>query len=282
MNTDDPKLTAFALNELDESEQSAIAREVAQSVEAQRVVNETRELARQLKIEFTAQLNVKTTPARNLSDIHDDPWFWSIGRPLAIAVAITLFAIFGAIIIGKYSRTDSTRSVPGDYIVEGEQISPHQPVELPSVDKIPNPLPADSIRRVERIVIGEINNDPRFQNAELRVIETINDVYRLERLKQRLSTPVISKKTYRGSDLHNYGLVFLDHDGRVIASARFYRIGDSQFVLQPVKNAHEDSGRYFMNGGAELPGNWREGVDYNQYVIQFPDWIESIGYAPGV
>jgi hypothetical protein len=280
MNIDDPKLTAFALDELGEPERSAIAREIAQSPEAQRVVDETHELARVLKNEFAAKLNEEAKLSRSLSDIRDDPWFWSIGRPLAIAAAIAVFAIFGAIIVGRYSGNDSAKRLSTDYVIEAEQGSPNQRVELPAPDRIPNPLPADSIERVERIVLGEIN-DQNSQNGELRMIETINDAYRVERLRQRLSIPIVSKKSYRGLAHHAYGLLFLDRDGRVIAGARFYRTADSEFVLQLVKNAHEDGGRYFMKGGAVLPGDWRNGVDYGQYVIEFPDWSESIGYAPG-
>ena len=43
MNLDDPKLTAFALNELDEPERSQVAQAIAESPEAQRAVDETRE-----------------------------------------------------------------------------------------------------------------------------------------------------------------------------------------------------------------------------------------------
>src|SRR5438132_7112317 len=97
MNTDDPKLTAFALDELDEPERSTVARNVAESPEAQRAVDETRELARALKSEFAAELNEKTKPRLNLNDIQDDPWFWSIGRPLAIAAVLAIFGIIAGI-----------------------------------------------------------------------------------------------------------------------------------------------------------------------------------------
>ena len=40
MNPDDPKLTAYALDELDEAERAAIAYEVAASPEVQREVQE--------------------------------------------------------------------------------------------------------------------------------------------------------------------------------------------------------------------------------------------------
>ena len=100
MNIDDPKLTAFALDELEEPEKSTIAREVAQSPEAQRLVDETRELARALKNEFAAELNEKAKPPLSLSDIRDDPWFWGIGRPLALAALLAIFAVIaGAVFL---------------------------------------------------------------------------------------------------------------------------------------------------------------------------------------
>src|SRR2546430_16746324 len=109
MNIDDPKLTAFALDELDEPERSTIARAVAESPEAQRMVDETRELAHALKNEFTAELNEKAKPLRSLGDIRDDPWFWSIGRPLAVAAVVAIFAVLSALLIGTYSRRDSSQ-----------------------------------------------------------------------------------------------------------------------------------------------------------------------------
>src|ERR1043165_1368391 len=114
MNIDDPKLTAFALDELDEPEKSVIAREVAQSPEAQRVIDETRELARVLKNEFAAELNEKEKPPLSLSDIHDDPWFWSIARPLGIAATIAIAALIAALVIGRYTAHWNVNSTVAD------------------------------------------------------------------------------------------------------------------------------------------------------------------------
>src|SRR3954468_13624829 len=100
MNLDDPKLTAFALDELDEPEKSTIARAVADSPDAQRYVREMRVLAGTLKQEFAAELEAAAAPLtprngdfqvadydkrrfgdrRSLSDIRDDRWFWTIAR----------------------------------------------------------------------------------------------------------------------------------------------------------------------------------------------------------
>ena len=104
MNIDDPKLTAFALNELDEPERSTIARAVAESPQAQRYVDEMRELARELEDEFVAQLQTETPTPANLIDIRDDPWFWSIARPLAIAALIAVCAIVAGVAISAYKR----------------------------------------------------------------------------------------------------------------------------------------------------------------------------------
>src|SRR5947208_9765762 len=102
MNIDDPKLTAYALDELDEAERAAIAQEVAASPEAHRENQETQMMARLLRAEFSAELahrqDVDATSkplSANLSDNHDDQWFWSIALPLAIAAAIAVFAWLG-------------------------------------------------------------------------------------------------------------------------------------------------------------------------------------------
>ena len=89
MNTDDPKLTAFALDELEEPEKSAMAREVEQSPEAQRVVDETREIARVLQNHFAVELanqaatsksgsvraaeTIDATPSASLSPVVKSP-----------------------------------------------------------------------------------------------------------------------------------------------------------------------------------------------------------------
>jgi hypothetical protein len=98
MNIDDPKLTAFALNELDEPERSTIARIVAASPEAQRFVEETRAITQQLKSEYGRQPNKEESVPGNLIDIRDDPWFWSIGRPLAIAAVVAVCAVVAGLV----------------------------------------------------------------------------------------------------------------------------------------------------------------------------------------
>jgi Ca-activated chloride channel family protein len=125
MNLDDPKLTSFALNELDEPDRSELSRAVAGSFEAQHYLAEVRELADALRNEFAADLQLEgeadaspgvvddrrrgssalheNAPTHaSLSDIRDDPWFWSKARPLALAAVLALFAVIGALAVATY------------------------------------------------------------------------------------------------------------------------------------------------------------------------------------
>src|SRR6184192_3854952 len=129
MNIDDPKLTSYALDELDEAERAAILEEVATSPEVQREVQETQTMARLLRKEFAAEAeqlrhreNTDATKAplsANLSDIRDDPWFWTRARPLAIAAVLAVFAVIGLAIFGsnklrekESAQTDQRTTVP--------------------------------------------------------------------------------------------------------------------------------------------------------------------------
>jgi Ca-activated chloride channel family protein len=146
MNIDDPKLTAFALGELEEPERSTIARAVAESPDAQQFVDETRELADALKNEFVSELKTERAMPANLIDVHDDPWFWSIARPLAMAAVVALLAVLSGITVFSL-RHESVRVADGEAIrlpavqpkppeVEGELQMPMEvaasPVTTPS------------------------------------------------------------------------------------------------------------------------------------------------------
>src|SRR4051812_25632715 len=102
MNVDDPKLTAYALGELSEAERAKVERVLRESPEAHAFVNETHELAQVLKKEFQRTLvNASDRPA-NLIDIRDDPWFWSIARPLAIAAVLAVLGLISAVFLSRY------------------------------------------------------------------------------------------------------------------------------------------------------------------------------------
>ena len=104
MNIDDQKLTAYALDELDESERSAIARTTADSPEMQRFVADTQDLARELRSQYRLELQRGLAGPEKLRTFHGDA-FWSNAGPLAIAALIAVLAVVGAVIFsGNESR----------------------------------------------------------------------------------------------------------------------------------------------------------------------------------
>src|SRR6266513_3309242 len=142
MNIDDPKLTAYALDELDEAERAAIANEVAASPEADREIQETQAMVRLLRKEFAAELKEESPRRTNLGDIRDDPWFWSIARPLAIAAVIAFFAVIGLAIFGSYklhqneiaqaSRHPTNLPLAAPSEIEAETASPMIALQQPA------------------------------------------------------------------------------------------------------------------------------------------------------
>jgi hypothetical protein len=240
-------------------------------------------MARLLQSEFAAELNEKAKPPLSLSDIRDDPWFWGIGRPLAIAAVLAIFGIIAG--VAFWPRYETSRVSGGPVYLPTPSSSDVQAEFIPMPEsgpsQMPNPLSAEIVARIARVVIGELGPDENSNKGELRPIETITDAYRIERLKERMRVPFVSKKTYRESRRVRYQLVFIDQGGQIIASAAFYSLPERGYVLQPVKNAYERDGRYFIGGDAVLPGNWNSEVSYSAYAIPFPDWSDCIGYAPG-
>ncbi len=129
MNVDDPKLTAYALDEVAEPERSAIARAAADSPEVQRCVAETRDLARALRSQYRIELQRESIASGKLMAVRGDA-FWSKAGPLAIAALLAVLAVVGAVVFSsdesRISRpTDSSLS-PG---LAGEQRKQFAPVE---------------------------------------------------------------------------------------------------------------------------------------------------------
>src|SRR6186997_2136238 len=131
MNVDDPKLTAYALDELDEPERSAIARAIANSPEVQRFVAETQELARVLRSQYRLELQRGLGAPGKLTGIQGDA-FWSKAGPLAIAALIAVLAVVGAVI---FSSNESGISAPSStnlqprLAVERGQLNEFAPVQ---------------------------------------------------------------------------------------------------------------------------------------------------------
>ena len=112
MNTDDPKLTAYALDELDEAERSAIAHVIAECPEAQHFMAETQQLARLLKSQYSFELERELVAREKFIAVQDDP-FWSKAGSLAIAAAVAVLAVVVAVVAFSNNKFGGTASLLG-------------------------------------------------------------------------------------------------------------------------------------------------------------------------
>jgi len=131
MNVDDPKLTAYALDELNEPERSVIARATAESPEAQRFVAETQELARTLQSQYRLELQRGLIAPGKLTAIQGDD-FWSRTGPLAIAALIAVLAVVGAVVFSSNESrisASSTSNLPPQLAENRAQPNQFAPVE---------------------------------------------------------------------------------------------------------------------------------------------------------
>ncbi len=111
INLDDPKLTAYALDELPKDEKAEMENAVAASPEAQAFVTDLREIAGALKSEYEAERAAHPVRHTNIIPLaeKDDPW--SMSRRLALAAAIAFFAVIGALAVGTMWRGASRQNV---------------------------------------------------------------------------------------------------------------------------------------------------------------------------
>src|SRR5437867_302673 len=129
MNIDDPKLTAYALDELGEPERSAIARATADAAEVRRFVAETQDLARALRSQYRIELQRELIARGKLTVIHGDA-FWSQAGPLAIAALIAVLAVLGAVVFsGNESRISAPTGLSLSRDLAGEHANQFTPVE---------------------------------------------------------------------------------------------------------------------------------------------------------
>jgi Ca-activated chloride channel homolog len=105
MNLDDPKLTAYALDELSGSEKEEIAAAVAASPEAQDFVREMRLLSGNLRAEYAAERDSHVIMHNNVVPLEAKEQPWSMSRRLALAASIALFACLGVLAIGRLQRS---------------------------------------------------------------------------------------------------------------------------------------------------------------------------------
>jgi len=129
MNVDDPKLTAYALDELDEPERSAIARATADSPEMQRFVANTQDLARALRSQYRVELQRELIARGKLTAIHGDT-FWSQAGPLMIAALLAVLAVVGAVVFSSHeSRISAPTGSSLSRDLAGQHANQFAPVE---------------------------------------------------------------------------------------------------------------------------------------------------------
>ena len=101
IDLDDPNLTAYAVGELPEPEQSRITAAVAESPEARQFVRETQQLARLLKAEFRSEFERVESKPLNIMPLPQARSFWSDARWMSVAVAalLALAAVVAAVVL---------------------------------------------------------------------------------------------------------------------------------------------------------------------------------------
>jgi len=164
MNLDDPKLTAYALGELDEPEKSAVARAIADSPQAQRFVIEIQQVARALRSQYELKLNEEWIAPRRFMAVSDDS-FWSKARPLAIAAVLTLLALIGALVLAT-NRSGSALHLAGSAPREQAESGRFSAVEGEEAATQVAPNPSRDFGDVPYTYVGEhpfvsVSSNPR-------------------------------------------------------------------------------------------------------------------------
>ena len=145
INLDDPKLTAYALDELSGPEKAKMETEVAASAEAQEFVREARLLSGNLRAEYAAEREAHPIAHSNIVPLEQKDEPWSISRRLALAAGIALCACLGALAIGTLHRSTVAYSsaggpkgasngvtrTPVEGIIESEALSSQAPSPAP-------------------------------------------------------------------------------------------------------------------------------------------------------
>jgi hypothetical protein len=188
-------------------------------------------MARLLRKEFAAEAEqlrhrentvaTKASLSANLSDIRDDPWFWTRARPLAIAAVFAVFAVIGLAIFGsnklrerKSPQADqrSTTIPPRSRAVEAEVEDAQNPIaSYAIVQRFINDglLPPKDSVRIEEMINYFTYNYPRPKPDELFSIEVEvagcpwADSHRLVRIGLRgreIADPVVKKDTAQQID----------------------------------------------------------------------------------
>ncbi|MGI8955467.1 MAG: YfbK domain-containing protein [Chthoniobacterales bacterium] len=144
INLDDPKLTAYALDELSGAEKTEIERALAASPAAQEFVRELRLLSGNLRAEYDAERESPPAAQTNIVPLLQEDAPWSMSRRLALAATIALCALLGAVAIGTVKRggfssreeVASYAAAPGPNLPSGVAESPVEGVEQAPTDQV--------------------------------------------------------------------------------------------------------------------------------------------------
>ena len=142
MNLDDPKLTAYALDELTGVEKQELETAIAASPEAQEFVREVRLLSGNLRSAYAAEREHDAVATGNIVplDQKDEPW--SISRRLALAASLAILAVIGAIAIGTVKRVAVSNS-PAFNVASNEAttVNPSFQTPVEGIDQLSAPPP---------------------------------------------------------------------------------------------------------------------------------------------
>ncbi len=95
---------------------------VASSREAQEFVRELRALGGNLRAEYDAERAEQPRRHENIIPLHREDAPWSISRRLALAAALALFAILGAVAVGTWKRSEGGAVSGKLAIAEAERV----------------------------------------------------------------------------------------------------------------------------------------------------------------
>ena len=141
MNLDDPKLTAYALDELSGADKKEMETAIASSREAQEFVREMRFLTGNLRAEYAIEREAHPIARTNIVPLEQKDEPWSISRRLALAAAIALFAVIGAVAIGTVKRGGFASLSNGARYAGGPSTKDTEELERGVVEGIESPVP---------------------------------------------------------------------------------------------------------------------------------------------
>ncbi len=220
MNLDDPKLTAYALDELSGTEKAEMEAAVAASPEAREFVRKLHLLSGDLRAEYTAERESHSILQTTVVPLEQKDEPWSISRRLALAAALALFAVIGVVAIGtlkrgglapwgngaRYAGGLETKDIEefGRGVVEGIESPCLLPIRSwlrhrqPRRALSPGETPRHNRGRAGRLVVPSSSPLPAAKAAHFRAVQARSATSLGAVSRHRISTPratALSRKT---------------------------------------------------------------------------------------